>query len=407
MEIRTHRNRMTRLIPAVALLSVSVLAFAACSGGSFSASNDTESGDADRALKIGLIAPLTGAASLEGTSMQQGFELGLEAVNAQGGVLGHDVELVVADDMSEAATSTQAAQRLVREEHVDYLFGTIAGDTTNAVASVATEAEVPFSSAIMGIVPSCSPHFWPFGVTEPMVLEEIVPRMVEEYGPRVAFAGNDYLFPREYADVARTALDEAGAEFVVEEYSPLGTSEWQPVIAKMQQADPDWILTGVVGGDAVAFTQQAEQFGLLEGRGFTGTTHQQEFYGAISSAVEGRTTVLPYTDQLGDAANEEFVTEYRDAYDFDGPIPAVAATSYMAAQFIASAVEAADAYDADSISEQMAQTESEGVLGGGSFDPETHMWAQNMYVVKIQPDGEYELVEDLGVVSDPQPRTCA
>lgn len=407
MENPTHRNRMTRLTPTLALLVAPVLALTACSGGSFSAEEPGGADDTDRALKIGLIAPLTGPASLEGTSMQQGFELGLDAVNAAGGVLGHDVELVVVDDMSEAATSTQVAQRLVREEQVDYLFGTIAGDTTNAVASVAADAEVPFSSAIMGIVPSCSAHFWPFGVTEPMVLEAIVPRMVDEYGPRVAFAGNDYLFPREYADVARTALDEAGGEFVVEEYAPLGTSEWQPVISKMQSADPDWILTGVVGGDAVAFTQQAEQFGLLDDRGFTGTTHQQEFYGAISSALEGRTTVLPYTDQLDDEANEEFVAAYRDAYDFDDPIPAVAATSYMAAHFIASAVEAAGDYAAEAVSEQMSQTTSEGVLGGGSFDSETHMWSQNMYVIEIDADGAYTLVEDLGVVSDPQPRTCA
>lgn len=405
MENRTHRRGLTRTVTAASLFMVPALALTACGGGSFS--TDAGDGGSDTPFKIGLIAPLTGVASLEGNSMLQGFELGIERVNEAGGIMGQDVELIVLDDASEAATSTQMAQRLVREEQVDYIFGTIAGDTTAAVASVAADADIPFSSAIMGIVPSCSPHFWPFGVTEPMVLDAIVPEMVDTWGPKVAFAGNDYLFPREFADAARSALESAGGEFVVEEYSPLGTSDWQPVITKMQNADPDWILTAVVGGDAVAFTQQAEQFGLLEDRGFTGTTHQQEFYGAISSALDGTLAVLPYTDQLTDPANEEFVTEYRETYDFTDPIPAVAATSYMAAQFIADAVTAAGSYDAEAISAEMAQTESEGVLGGGSFDPETHMWAQNMYLIEIQENGTYSLVEDLGLVSDPQPRSCA
>lgn len=393
-------GRLTRF--TVAPLAVLTLALAGC-GGSFSAQEEQE----DAPFTVGLIAPLTGPASLEGTAMQQGFELGIEKVNETGGLFGQDVEVIVVDDMGDAATSTQVAQRLIREDDVDYIFGTIAGDTSLAVAEVAADAEVPFSTAIDGIVPFCSPHFWPFGVTEPMLLQELVPLMIEEHGPKVAFVGNDYLFPREYARVATELIEQNDAELVVEEYSPLGTSDWQPVVAKMSSADPDWILTAVVGGDAVSFTKQAEQFGLLDDRGYTGVALKQEFYPGVGDTIEGRQVVLPYSDQTPGEENEAFVADYRDTFGVTDPIPGVAATAYTAAQFIAEAVEKAGSREPDAVSEQMADLTFEGLLGTASFDPANHMFSSNMFLIEIGEGGEYRTVRDLGTLSDPQPRECA
>lgn len=396
---------MTRVRSLLAVATAAALALTACSGGSFGGGDDADG--ADRPLRIGLIAPLTGPASLEGNAMTNGFKLGLEAVNDAGGVLGHEVELVVVDDKSDVATSTQVAQQLIRQEDVDYIFGTVAGDTSFAVASVAADAEVPFSTAIDGTIEFCSPHFWPFGVSESMLLSPLVSRMIDEHGPRVALVGNDYLFPRGYNAVATELVAEAGGEVVVEEYSPLGTSDWQPVIAKLAAADADWILTSVVGGDAVAFVNQADQFGLLEGRGLTGVALKQEFYPGVGSIIDGRLAVLPYSDQTQGGGNEEFVAAFTERFPSDGPIPGVAATAYMAAQFIAEAVEAAGSYDADAISEQMPKTQLDGLLGKLSFREDNHYVTSNMYLVRIDEGGVYTTIEDLGTLDDATPRSCS
>jgi len=404
MDARSTSPRVRRLRSTLAVAAAATLALTACSGGSF---GGEEAADADRPLRIGLIAPLTGPASLEGNAMTNGFKLGLEQVNEAGGVLGKEVELVVVDDKSDVATSTQVAQQLVRQDDVDYIFGTIAGDTSFAVASVAKDAVVPFSTAIDGTIEFCSPHFWPFGASESMLLDPLVPHMVEQFGGRVALVGNDYLFPRGYNAVATALIAEAGGEVVVEEYSPLGTSDWQPVIAKIAAADPDWILTSVVGGDAVAFMNQADQFGLLDGRGVSGVALKQEFYGGLGAIVEGREAVLPYSDQTKGGGNEEFVAAYTAAYGDQGPIPGVAATAYMAAQFIAEAVEAAGSLEADQISAQMSKIELDGLLGKLSFREDNHYVSSNMYLVRVDEGGVYTTIEDLGVLDDATPRSCS
>ncbi len=402
---RLTRRRATAGIAAVATIT---LALTGCSG-SFAAgyADGGVDGAEDRAFRLGLVAPTTGVASLEGNSLVAGAKLGVEAVNAAGGVLGHPIELVVADDKSDAATSTQVTQQLIRQNDVDYVLGTIAGDTSVAAGSVAAEAGVPFSTVVNGTVEFCSPHFWPFGASERMMVEDVIPLMIEQYGPRVGLVGNDYIFPHTYHSVASEIIAENGGEVVVEEYSPLGTADWQPVIGKLENTDPDWILTAVVGGDAVSFMNQADQFGLLTDRGVTGTTSQQEFSGALGPILEGRVTALQYSDQTPGSDNEAFVAAYREEYGDNGSISAIAATAYEAVRFIAAAANAAGSHDADAISEQMSTIRLDGLLGNLGFRADNHYVSSDMVLVEIDGDGVYATVEVLDPIDDTTARTCS
>src|SRR5690606_8288196 len=123
-------RRATGIAAAFALTA----SLAACSGGAIGGGSGEGSDDA---FKVGLIAPLTGPVVQEATALQRGFELAIEKINAEGGVLGKDVEFVMVDDQADAAKSTQLAQRLINQDEVDYIFGTVPGDTTAAVAQVA------------------------------------------------------------------------------------------------------------------------------------------------------------------------------------------------------------------------------------------------------------------------------
>ncbi|HWL59732.1 MAG TPA: ABC transporter substrate-binding protein [Microbacteriaceae bacterium] len=408
METASTTRRLTgrRALASTAAIAAATLALTACAGGSFSQEGEGAPTE-ERAFRLGIIAPTTGVASLEGNSLVAGAKLGVEAVNGAGGILGMDIEVVIVDDKSDAATSTQVAQQLVRQDEVDFMLGTIAGDTSVAAGSVAAEAGVPFSTVVNGTVEFCSPHFWPFGASELMMVQDLVPLMIEEYGPRVGLVGNDYIFPHTYHAVATEAILAAGGEVVAEEYSPLGTADWQPVIGKLETANPDWILNAVVGGDAVAFMNQASQFGLLDGRGVTGTASQQEFAPALGEILEGRNTVLQYSDQIPGAANEAFVKAYRAANGGTDSISAIAATSYEAVRFIAAAVNAAGSYDADAISAQMSQIRLDGVLGDLGFRGDNHYVQSNMVLVQIDEGGVYTALEILDVIDDATPRACA
>lgn len=388
-------NGMMRRRFLAAAITTSALVLTACGAATESGGGATNEGET---FKIGLIAPVTGPVVPEGLALQRGFELGVEKINESGGVFGKPVEFVMVDDEANVSQSTQLAQRLINQDQVDFLFGTIPGDTAGAVAEVSDAAGVPFATAVMGDAPFCGPYFFPFGEPDRTMLDGLVPHMMEEYGTNVALVGNDYVFPRGFNDKARTMIEDAGGQVVLEEYSPLGTSDWQPVVQKLGSASPDWVLSAVVGGDAVALVTQADQSGLLDDTGFTGISLIQEFYSSLSPRTDGMVMSGRYSDQLESEANQEFVADYREAYDFQDPIPSVAANAYEGVQAVARAVEEAGTTDGDAVAEALAsQTVDDGVFGDGRFT-EDHYFLTDMYLFEIQPGGAYTSIQELGAL---------
>ncbi|MBW8760254.1 MAG: ABC transporter substrate-binding protein [Burkholderiales bacterium] len=74
-------------------------------------------------IRIGLIAPLTGASADFGTSVRQGAELAVDEINAAGGVLGRPLALVVKDDRGDPASGLAAAAALVTDDRVVATIG--------------------------------------------------------------------------------------------------------------------------------------------------------------------------------------------------------------------------------------------------------------------------------------------
>ncbi|MFI7006512.1 ABC transporter substrate-binding protein [Streptomyces sp. NPDC050145] len=388
------------------LTALTLTTATACSGSALS-SGDKDSG---APLKIGVIVPLTGSVGPSGQALRNGLKLGFKKVNAAGGVNGRPVEYVVADDAGNPATSTQLARRMVQEDKVSMVFGTITGDTAEAVAEVTDGAKVPFGTAILGDTEKCFPYQWGFGETSRQLLTPSVPELVEKYGKRVAIVGSDYNYPHFYAKIAKQQIEKAGARTVAEEYSPLGQADWQPVVKRLKAAKPDLLLSMAVGGDAVSFSKQAQEFGLLTPElGFEGSPLDTDYYPALSKLVNGRTHTVRWSDALKDPESESFVAAYRSAYKFKAPIPEVAGSAYFGIQFLLAAADKAGSTDGEKINAEIGKLRYDSPLGKDtSFAKENHLLQADMLQTTIKPGGAYEVTRKLGRVADTTPKPgCA
>src|SRR5262245_17731156 len=75
-------------------------------------------------LKVGGMLPLSGSASIEGRQIIQGLQFAVEEVNAQGGLFGRKVELVMEDDESNSTKGVTAVRRLIERDKVPFIVGT-------------------------------------------------------------------------------------------------------------------------------------------------------------------------------------------------------------------------------------------------------------------------------------------
>lgn len=393
--VPSHPFSRTVVLTTVA---AALLTLTACSGSAVSSA----AGDSGAPLKIGVVVPLTGPVGETGKALQRGLELGVQKVNDSGGVGGKKVEYVVVDDAGDPATSTQLARKLIQQDRVSMLFGTITGDTAEAVSKVAEDAKVPFGTAILGDTERCSPYSWGFGESTRQILLPSVPELIGEYGKRVAIAGSDYNYPHFYAGIVKEIAKSAGGTIVAEEYSPLGQTDWQSVITRLKDARPDVLLSMVVGADAVAFSQQAKQFGLLTSKlGYDGAPLDTDYYPALADLVNGRTHVVRWTDQLDNAESKKFVADYRAKYAFTPPIPEVAGNAYFGIQFFLAAAGKAGRNDPQAINTEIGKMSFDSPLGKGThFEPANHLLQADMLETTIEPGGAYKVTRNLGPIAD-------
>lgn len=390
---RPHPHALAGVLTVVALTS------SACGNAAISGEQQQQ---ASTAVKIGVILPLTGPVSATGKALQNGFELGVKKVNAAGGVKGRPVEYVVVDDAGNPATSTQLARKLIQQDKVTMMFGTITGDTAVAVSEVVDQEQIPFGTAILGDTENCFPYQWGFGESTRQLLSPTVPELIKKYGPKVAIVGSDYNYPHYYAGIAKEFVAKAGGSVVAEEYSPLGQTDWQPVIKRLAAAKPDVLLSMVVGADAVSFTQQAKQFGLLTpSLGFEGAPLDSDYYPALSALVDGRSHTVRWSEGVQDPDSQAFVADYRKAYQAQGPIPEVAGNAFYGIQFFLAAAEKAADLDGSTLNTEIAKLSFDSPLGKGThFDASNHVLQADMLEATIKPGGSYEVTRSFGSVPD-------
>lgn len=329
--------------PVVVGLSATVL-LAACGGGSLGGDEADAQGGGETAaagpVEIGLLVPTSGVYAPLGEDMQQGFELYLQQNDGQLG--GNEAEVQVVDEGETPDTGVPGAQRLIQED-VDAVVGIVNSATALGVRDAFTEAEVPLvianagADAITG--ENSSPYVWRTSFSNGEVAAALGPHAAENCDG-VFLAAADYAAGKEATAGFERTFTEAGGTVAGSVFTPFGTTtNYQPFLAQIQQSGADCVYTFYAGAEAVAFTQQFDQFGLKDDIQLfsSGFLTEGGVLTAAGDAALGVETSLHYTDQLDTPRNQEFVEAYTAEY---GEPPTVyAVQAYDAAQALDQAFE--------------------------------------------------------------------
>ncbi|MEK7544707.1 MAG: penicillin-binding protein activator [Patescibacteria group bacterium] len=110
----------------------------ALAGGCLSApGSDTAS-----TIKVGLLAPLTGDAAAYGAAMSNTIKLAAKQMNAQGGIQGKNVEVVIEDSQCDSKAGATAVQKMINTEKVQFVIGGLCSSETLGAAPFAEAAKV-------------------------------------------------------------------------------------------------------------------------------------------------------------------------------------------------------------------------------------------------------------------------
>lgn len=95
-------------------------------------------------IKVGLIASLSGPSAKSGEAITRGLTIAIDEINAAGGLLGKQVELLRRDDENNPGKGLVAARELVQRENVAILFGGLQTPVSLAIVPFMNQSKKPF-----------------------------------------------------------------------------------------------------------------------------------------------------------------------------------------------------------------------------------------------------------------------
>ena len=218
-------------------------------------------------VKFGLADPLTGTYAELGKNEQIGCQLAIDQINAKGGVLGRQAQLLVEDSTSaDTGIAVQKARKLIERDKVDFLLGNVNSAMALALGEVSNQLKTlhivtgGHTDAVTGT--DCHWNVFRVCNTTRMETNSVSQTLFSKYGKRWYFLTPDYAFGHTLQQGFEVSLKKFGGTEVGASLTPLGTTDYSSYLIKAQAANPDVIIFLQAGNDAVNALKQAVQFGL-------------------------------------------------------------------------------------------------------------------------------------------------
>lgn len=365
---------MKRGTKLLSLLAAGML-FAALTGGC----GGSDSGGADKAVKVGGLLEMTGGSASFGISSKNGIDLAFKDINAKGGVLGgKKLELVVADTKSEASEATNGMQKLISQDGVAAVIG------PNQSSAVIAASAINNGAKVLGITPMG---------TNPDITVNPADGKTRAYNYRAcfidpfqgtvmaSFAYNDLGVRKAAVLVDNTSDYSKGlAKFFTENFANKGGSvvieeaflqkdtDFKSTLTKIKVANPDFIYIPGYYQEVGLIIKQARELGInvpIAGGDGWDSAKLPEIAG--KAALNNTYFSSLYSSDEASEMNKKFVEEYQKEYNTKPDV--FAALAYDSALLVAKAIEDAKSAEPAKIAEAMSKISGfKGVSGDVVFD---------------------------------------
>ncbi|MDY7579143.1 ABC transporter substrate-binding protein [Herbaspirillum sp. RTI4] len=223
-------------------------------------------------LKIGITTFTSGPASVFGVPAKQAAEIYLEALNAAGGINGVKVMPTFIDEGVGGDKMLSEYRRVVQEQGVRVMLGSISSGNCNIVAPVAEDLKVLNIMWDCGTEKVLEDRRFRYVVrTQANATTEMVASVLYLLRQKpdfktIAVVNQDYAWGRDSWELFSQTLKvlKPDVKVVAELFPKFGASDFSTEISRLQALRPDVILSTSWGGDLDTFVRQSAQRGLIK-----------------------------------------------------------------------------------------------------------------------------------------------
>jgi len=329
---------------------------------------------AEETVKIGIVLELSGELAPMGEKMLNGARMAVDEINAAGGVLGSDVELLEEDGGTNPDQGFDRVKKLVEIDGVQVIVGPMITPTSELSMPYAKEQKIPLITMSATGVPlsELEGTEWYFRTclrddAQGLAIADII--MDKGYTKLATIVMDNTYGIGLAADTVR-GLEEAGYQFehgVAIEYD-IAKKDYRTELGQIRDYEPDVVLAVTYATDGIMIFKQALEMGLddIAWLGCDGN-YGSGLFAEASSAEFMEKAIVAGTRTIGSGpAYEQFISGYTDK--FGAPPETYCDTTYDAVWAAAKAIEAAGVYDGEAIRAALVELEFDGASGPLAFN---------------------------------------
>ncbi|MDQ6951003.1 MAG: urea ABC transporter substrate-binding protein [Mariprofundales bacterium] len=330
-------------------------------------------------IKVGILHSLTGTMAMSEKPVVDATMLAIDDINAHGGLLGRQVEAVIVDGHSDAATFAKGAERLITQDHVAAIFGCWTSASRKMVKSVVEKHHHLLLYPVQSEGLEASPNIIYTGAT---ANQQIVPALVwavHHLGKRIYLLGSDYIFPRSANFILRRYAAAAGATIVGERYIPLGSKEMAATLADIRRTKPDVVLNTINGDSNIALFRALQRAGIrakkLPVLSFSIGETELVNMKRQGLNLDGNYTASSYLQSIKSTTNRTLVDAMRYRYGANTVVNDPMEGAWIAVHLWAGAVKAAESSSIEQVLPMLKHQTFQAPEGLVSIDADNnHLW---------------------------------
>ena len=346
-------------------------------------------------IKVGILHSLSGPIAIIERSLHNASLLAIDEINSNGGVLGKQIEPVIEDPQSLVQVFADKAKKLILEDKVAAVLGCYTSASRQSVLPVFEQHNNVLLYPTLYEAQECSKNCFYTGCVPNQQLDDFVPWLIENVGPKFYMIGSNYIYPKETNREVKALLKAHGGEDVGEEYAPLGHTEFATNINKIASKQPDVVFSDLVGDSVVAFYKQFRQFGITADDMIIATpiTTEQETQAMGPENCVGHLTSFNYFQSVDTPENKAFVERYKAKYGKNEVTNAVMEAAYFQTYFLAQAIEKVGSTETDAlIFDGLPGQEYQAPGGKVKIDEKNHhtwLWPK---IGRANDEGQFDIV---------------
>ncbi len=340
-----------------------------------------------QSVRIGNIIDMTGPIGPGGQAVMPGMNLALKHLNDAGGILGRPVEFVSYDTQSNMQLYTQYAQQLALKDKVDVVFGGLTSASREAIRPIFGRFKSLYFYNVLYEGGVCDRNTFCTGTTPAQTVLPLVSDVMARWGKKVYVIAADYNYGHITASWMQKSVAENGGEVVGADFFPLDVTNFSSAIARIQTAEPDFVLAALVGANHLGFYRQWQAAGL-SGRIPVGSSNfgvNSEILTLDSATTDGIVAAGGYFDTIGTPESDAFLKEVTPLLPPGTACTEITVSSYEAMMLYAKAAELAGTTERMAMIEALESGLSiDGPSGKVSLDPATHHTTRAAYIAKAE-----------------------